>query len=33
MFDDFVRFVRNLYNSSNKIPLHEPRFIGNEKNI
>ena len=31
MFDDFVRFVRNLYNSSNKIPLHEPRFIGNEK--
>jgi perosamine synthetase len=31
MFRDFIYFVRNLYNASGSIPLHEPRFIGNEK--
>jgi aminotransferase in exopolysaccharide biosynthesis len=31
MFDDFVRFVRELYDTEGFIPLHEPKFIGNEK--
>lgn len=31
MFDDFVRFVRDLYGTQGFIPLHEPRFSGNEK--
>ncbi len=31
MFDDFVRFVRELYSTSDFIPLHRPYFIGNEK--
>ena len=31
MFDDFVRFVRDLYGTQGAIPLHEPRFTGNEK--
>jgi len=31
MFDEFVKFVREIYRSDNFIPLHEPRFIGNEK--
>ena len=31
MFDDFVDFVRNIYRSDGVIPLHEPRFVGNEK--
>ena len=30
-FDDFVRFVRDLYGTQGAIPLHEPRFTGNEK--
>lgn len=29
--DRFVSFVRNQYNTENFIPLHEPRFRGNEK--
>ena len=32
MYEEFVRFVRGLYNTDDFIPLHEPRFIGNEKN-
>ena len=31
MYDDFIKFVKNLYSSNEFIPLHEPRFIGNEK--
>lgn len=31
MFDGVVRFIRELYGTSEFIPLHEPRFIGNEK--
>ena len=27
----FVDFVRDLYNTKDFIPLHEPRFRGNEK--
>ena len=29
--DQTVNFIRELYNSRDFIPLHEPRFIGNEK--
>ena len=32
MFEDFISFVRDLYGTNDHIPLHEPRFIGNEKN-
>ena len=31
MFNDFIDFVRKLYGKKNFIPLHEPKFIGNEK--
>jgi len=31
MFDDFVRFVRGLYGKDEFIPLHAPKFSGNEK--
>ena len=31
MYDRFVELVRNIYNSDEFIPLHEPRFMGNEK--
>jgi len=31
MFNDFIDFVRELYGKKNFIPLHEPKFIGNEK--
>lgn len=31
MFNDFARFVRGLYDTDDFIPLHEPRFTGNEK--
>jgi len=31
MFEDFIRFVRELYGASDFIPLHAPRFLGNEK--
>ena len=30
MFDDFVRFVREIYHTSESIPLHAPVFNGNE---
>ena len=32
MFDDFIKFVREIYRSQKLIPLHEPRFTGNEEN-
>ncbi|MFH4210122.1 DegT/DnrJ/EryC1/StrS family aminotransferase, partial [Acinetobacter baumannii] len=27
----FNQFVRDIYHTNNFIPLHEPRFLGNEK--
>lgn len=33
-FREFIDFVRNVYNTpTDFIPLHEPRFRGNEKKI
>jgi perosamine synthetase len=31
MFNDFIKFVKELYNDDKLIPLHSPKFIGNEK--
>jgi aminotransferase in exopolysaccharide biosynthesis len=31
MFKQVVEFIRGLYNTNDFIPLHEPKFIGNEK--
>ena len=31
MFDDVINFIQDLYPKNKLIPLHEPRFIGNEK--
>ena len=31
MFDSFIRLVRDIYQTEQFIPLHEPRFQGNEK--
>ena len=31
MFNEFINFVREIYNTKEIIPLHEPKFIGNEK--
>src|SRR6056300_771890 len=31
MFDEFINYVRNIYRTKKNIPLHEPKFIGNEK--
>jgi perosamine synthetase len=31
MFDSFIRLVREIYQTDGFIPLHEPRFVGNEK--
>ena len=31
MFDDVIDFIQNLYPENKSIPLHEPRFSGNEK--
>lgn len=31
MYNDFIKFVKDLYPNQDFIPLHEPRFIGNEK--
>ena len=28
---NLVKFIQNIYNTTDFIPLHEPRFIGNEK--
>jgi len=32
MFDDVISFIKETYNHRDIIPLHEPAFIGNEKN-
>ena len=31
MFEDFIKFTRTLYKTTDFIPLHEPLFMGNEK--
>ena len=31
MFDEFINFTRNIYGTKKIIPLHEPKFFGNEK--
>ena len=31
MFDKFIQLVRDIYGTNEFIPLHEPRFFGNEK--
>ena len=31
MFEDVISFIQNTYKTKEFIPLHEPRFIGNEK--
>jgi perosamine synthetase len=31
MYKDVINFIQNLYLERKSIPLHEPRFIGNEK--
>ena len=31
MFDSAIDFIQSLYQTNNSIPLHEPKFIGNEK--
>jgi perosamine synthetase len=31
MFNEFINFVRIIYSTKKNIPLHEPKFIGNEK--
>jgi len=31
MFNEFIKFVRQLYQTEKFIPLHAPRFVGNEK--
>ena len=30
-FNKFIHFIRNIYKTNEFIPLHEPKFIGNEK--
>ncbi len=31
MFDKIVKYIRDIYSTNDFIPLHAPRFIGNEK--
>jgi perosamine synthetase len=31
MFEDLVKFIKDLYQTNSFIPLHEPKFIGKEK--
>lgn len=31
MYENFIQFIRDLYGTNDFIPLHEPRFFGNEK--
>ena len=33
MFEDVIKGIRNIHKTKEFIPLHEPKFIGNEKNI
>ena len=31
MFENVVEFIQKTYSTSDFIPLHEPRFVGNQK--
>ena len=31
MYANIINFIRDTYKTPNFIPLHEPRFVGNEK--
>ena len=31
MFKDVIEFIKESYSTNEFIPLHEPRFVGNEK--
>ena len=31
MFNDAIKFIQKIYKTNSFIPLHEPKFIGNEK--
>ena len=31
MFNNVIHFIKNMYPGGKPIPLHEPRFVGNEK--
>ena len=31
MFENVINFIQETYQTKNFIPLHEPRFVGNEK--
>jgi len=31
MYEEFIQFIRDIYQTDEFIPLHEPRFSGNEK--
>ncbi|HIP14919.1 MAG TPA: aminotransferase DegT, partial [Sulfurimonas autotrophica] len=31
MYKDLVKLIQTIYDTKEFIPLHEPRFIGNEK--
>lgn len=31
MFENFINFIQKIYDTKNSIPLHEPKFLGNEK--
>ena len=31
MFENTIKFIQEIYKSNKFIPLHEPRFFGNEK--
>jgi perosamine synthetase len=32
MFNNIIEFIQDFYSTKDFIPLHEPRFVGNEKN-
>ena len=31
MFENVINFIQETYKTKDFIPLHEPRFVGNEK--
>ena len=31
MFDEIIKIIKRIYKTRSYIPLHEPKFIGNEK--
>jgi len=32
-FSEVINFIKSLYPGENPVPLHAPRFTGNEKNM